>query len=577
LNNKEIIRLARMKDFGKVWSDKYFQENFVKKYAFDLPRLAFEVFGVELTYQQIDVWNAFMDSGGFKGGRLAVPSGHGTGKTKLIGVISSMHLLCFKNSITRIQAPTLKQVKTSSFKEISSSLRGMEANRKVFGKVYKSEWGFLLNYIQINKEVIYIKGYDTSWYIEAKTAPKGDSTNLSGQHQLNFLLVLDEASGIEDEHIEASLGALTEEYNSCITFSQHTRKSGKFHNFVTTLSKEAGGIWQTIRLSSRYSPRVSKEQLKTMLETYTEEEIRVRIDGLPPKKENGMLISQDSVIKAYMNKESVFKRKFNTIIFSYDIGYTGYRDSSVLVISEAISIFNDTTNKEEKFYKIKDIQRYTDENGVLPTEFTEKIVFREVLRYLDDKSKNGIYYDNIHIIGDASAGGYEAFVKLEDKLLQTQSYNFQLKGLQWGAEKLYFEDKKRFINARAKAFVYLENAFTDNRILIETEKFRNKFVYEAGNIPYTFTSTLKYKILGKDEMSKRGISSPDIADTIAQIMLVNFESVRDEFEFVRDEQKEQEIYEDLEELPLEDEFFKEDGEVSSDLLPKVIGNYEDEF
>ena len=64
---------------------------------------------------------------------------------------------------------------------------------------------------------------------------------------------------------------------------------------------------------------------------YSKNEIRVRIDGLPPKKEIGTLISPTEAYKIY-------QIKYNSIIFSIDLGYTGYRDSSIITISEASNI-----------------------------------------------------------------------------------------------------------------------------------------------------------------------------------------------------------------------------------------------
>ena len=477
VNHKyELFRLSRIKDFEKIYDDWYYQEFFVKKYILDLPRLAFEVFGTKLTYQQIDIWNEFVKSGAWQGGRLVVPSGHGTGKTLLIGTLAVAHLLLFKKSITRIQAPTIKQVKSGSFKEINENIYSMTKRIKVNDDlILEPKWSFFKDLIQVNKEVIYIKGYDTSWYIEAKTAPRGDSTNLSGQHQLNYLLIIDEASGVEDEHIEASLGALSEEFNSCIMFSQHTKLNGKFHEFATIKSVENGGIWHKIRLSSRYSPRVSKKQLRIWLETYSDEEIRVRIDGLPPKKDIGTLISPTEAYKIY---ESKGKNKYNSIVFSIDLGYTGYRDSSVITISEVNSIIDKLTEKEKRYYRVLEVNRYSGFSGLLPVEFAKTIAFNKILSFLDLQANKDIYYTNIFIIGDANAGGYEAIEKLEDLFLEIGKYNIEVKKLMWGSERLYFEDKKRFINARAKGYVELRDAIIEDRICIISDNEKNRILKE---------------------------------------------------------------------------------------------------
>jgi hypothetical protein len=570
-------RLSRIPSFAQVWKDKYFQEFFVKRYAWNLPLASFELFGEELTYQQIEVWQEYLKSGGFKGGRLLVPSGHGTGKSNLTGKISTLHLLCYEYSITRLQAPTLSQITSSIFKEINSALDGLNKTRIIKGKRYTPKWGFLSKFFQVNKTKIYVKGNETSWYIEARTAPKGSSTNLSGQHQYNYLLIMDEASGIEDEHIEAGLGALTETFNSIILFSQHTVLSGKFHEFVTTKTIDKGGSWCIKRLSSRHSSRVSDKQLLQMLNTYSEEEIRVRIDGLPPKLDTDVLIQNDEVMKCYNNKNSAIK--YNQIVFSYDLGYTGYRDSSVLVIAEAYTYINEATDKEVLHTKLKEIYKYDGFNGKLPIDFIET-VFTHILTYLDEKSEDGIYYDAVYVIGDATAGGYEAYVKLEDMLLELQTYNIIVKGLQWGSEKLYFEDKKRFINARAKAFVNLKENIVSDRFLIETNNYENRVKKELSQIYFTFTNTFKYKILSKQDLkSKKGLSSPDIADCCAQIMLVKFEvfETRSKIENINNVNSEIEDYFDEDIIDGEIVEYNENKVISIDADVPTLITLDDEF
>ena len=515
-----IKRLSTIKDFGLIWQDEYFQKNFVHRYMWNLPLASFELFGAELTHQQIDIWDEFLKGNGWRGARVAVPSGHGTGKDFFIGNLASLHLLTHFQSITRLQAPTLKQITTSSFKEITKSLKAIKSQRKINGINYTSRWSFLFDLIQINKEKIYIKGYETSWYIEAVTAPKGDPTNLAGQHQFSFLLILNEASGIYDDAVTTSLGALSETYNCCLAFSQHTKLSGKFHEFVTQRTVDKGGVWRVVRISSRKSPNVSKEQLKNWIETYSEDEVRVRLDGLPPRKETGKLIDIATAYSMYDNDNDIFNNDeiFNDLVFSFDLGYSGYRDSSVLGIAEAYVFQDSVTDRQHKFLKVKELYEYSGFNGKLPMEFIA-VVFNHILNYLQNSDKQ---YTNIYVIGDATAGGYEPFKKLEDMFLNFGEYDIIFKPLQWGSERLYFEDKKRFVNARAKAFVNLKEHLEMKRVKLYVDVMKNRILNEVTNIKYKFSDTFKFKIMSKEEMKKENIKSPDIADTLAQMFLIDY-------------------------------------------------------
>lgn len=505
---KELNRLRLMKTFSEVWSSPYFQEHFIMRYAFNLELAVLELFGGALTMQQIEVVEEFYDCGGFEGARVAFPSGHGIGKTYLIGVFSSLHLLCFYRSITRIQAPKLEQVRKFSFKEINNALDNLEKHPK---------WGFLIKFIQRNKTVIYIKNFETSWYIEAVTAPKGDPTNLSGQHQFSYMLIFDEASGIEDEHIEASLGGLTEQYNSCIAFSQHTINRGHFNNWVTTSSKKRGGVWGGFRLSSRESPRVGTEQLVSMMGTYNEDEQRVRLDGLNPIKEKEMLISHEDITKAYDGK--IKPKKYDQLIISYDVGFSGWRDKSYATFTEVAVEEDIHTSKVNVYQVVKHVYRL-NQKGVMPVDFTTNYLLREIFDYLE-KNKDKQYL-NIYLVGDANVGGQEAYTRLEEILEYVDTYNFICKGVKWGSDKLYFADKQRFFNARAKAFVLLSEGLIHDRIKIDTTLYKKECTRQLSQLPFVWTSKSLYKMLSKEEMLKKNIPSPDLADCLAQNNLADF-------------------------------------------------------
>ncbi len=506
---KELRRLKLMNSFVDVWKSPYFQEHFIMRYAFNLELAVVELFGGGLTMQQIEVVEEFYSCGGFEGARVAFPSGHGIGKTYLIGIFSSLHLLCFYSSITRIQAPKLEQVKKYSFKEINGALDQLSNHPK---------WGFLVKFIQRNKTLIYIKGEDTNWYIEASTAPKGDPTNLSGQHQFSYLLIFDEASGIEDKHIEASLGGLTEQYNSCIAFSQHTINRGHFHKWVTTSSKNKGGVWGGFRLSSRLSPRVLTPQLLSMIGTYNEDEQRVRLDGLNPIQEKEMLISHEDIEKAYDGK--IQNKQYDQLIISYDVGFSGWRDKSYATFTEVAVEEDIHTSKVSVYQVVKHIYRL-NAKGVMPVDFTTNYLLREIFDYLE-KNKDKEYL-TIYLVGDANVGGQEAYTRLEEILEYVDTYQFICKGIKWGSDKLYFSDKQRFFNARAKGFVLLSEGMIHDRVKVATDEYRGECTRQLSQLPFMWTSKSLYKMVAKDQMAKMNIPSPDLADCLAQNNLADLQ------------------------------------------------------
>ncbi|WP_294959188.1 hypothetical protein [Sulfurovum sp.] len=516
LNN--LAALKNCKNLSEVHESPYFQKHFVEKYINDLPRLAFEVFGKKLTWQQIEI----IEKHDWIGGRLAVPSGHGIGKTLFIGFLATAHLLLFQKSITRIQAPKEDQVTKFAFKEIKAMLGSLEAPRKVNNRLIRSEWHFLFNLIQQNTTLIYAKGFKESWYIEPATAPKGDPTNLSGQHNWSYLLLFDECSGIPDTHIDGSLGALSEKFNSCIAFSQHTRTSGRFHEFVTTSSVDQGGVWKVARMNSEQSPRVTAEAIRAWRATYTENEYNVRVLGLPPLFEDGFLLNTLEAQRAYSKKgkDWIDTLQFDTITFSTDVAYTGLRDSSVYT-ELRVSVVTDVTGKQKLYCIVDDINVFQGKTAKLPTDLS-KAVFDALLRRLDEDRENNIEYLFKRLPIDATAGGHEAYTKLDEHIQGAELDDALVQGVTWGSGRLVGFDKKRFLNQRAKANVMLKEAVSENRFYIATNKYKTRVLNELSHIPFTFTVDFRYKILSKQDMAKLGIRSPDIIDTFSQQFLVPY-------------------------------------------------------
>jgi len=656
-----ITTLKRAKNFAEVHRSYYFQKHFVERYINDMPRFAYELFGVELTYQQVEM----IEKHDWEGGRLACPSGHGchgidtpimmydgsikavqdvrvgdklmgddgisprnvlslargkeemyrfryrngvervynkshilylyaqpkmediaisvgefikntddeyfddynaylyshelkkntrldiediepigidnyygfeldgnnlfldgdcivshnTGKTFSISILAVFHMMLFPESITRIQAPKAEQVTKFSFKEIKNKINALDMPRRINGRLVVSEWAFLKRFFQLNTSLIYIKGFKEQWYIEPATAPKGDPTNLSGQHNKFYLLIFDECSGVPDSHIDGSLGALSERFNSCIAFSQHTRTSGRFHQWVTTHSKEHGGVWDTYRLNSEQSPRVTAKAIKNWRETYDENEYNVRVLGQAPIFEDGFLLNGIEASKVYERKSKTWidTLNFHTLTLSVDIAYTGLRDSSV-VTTMRVATKTDVTGKMKIYVIVDDIGVYRGNNKKLPTEVSEE-AFKLLLLSIQEIENTPQF---LRLPIDATAGGHEAYTKLDELVSDAGLGDAHVQPITWGSGRLVGFDKKRFLNQRAKANILLKEAVSQNRLYIATNKYKTRVLNELSHIPFKFTVDFRYKILSKDEMAKKGIKSPDIIDTIAQQFLVPY-------------------------------------------------------
>ena len=499
--------MVKQPTLDKVIASYYFEENFLKRYLADIPLFAHEVCSTTPTHQQVDVCEAHDPYGG----RLAVPSGHSCGKTKLIGILSVHHMVTAIKSITRIVAPKREQITKLSFGEVVETVERMARH---------PHWGFLAKFFKFTKTLIYIKGFETSWYIEAVVARIGNSDSLAGQHNWSYLLILDEAIGINDDNIKVSLGGLTEDKNSCIAFSQHAHTTPIFHHFVTTLSVEHGGVWKVCRLSSLQSPRLTNKQIDNMLGTYTADEIRVRIKGLFPLNTSGKLFSLEDTELAYTLKEWVDSIEFSTRTYTVDIAYKGIRDSSVIVKSDVV-VYEDNLGIQKYFVVITDIDVYNrDTTKLRPTEVAKKSV-SEQAKEIDD---NGYIYSQYFNAIDASSGGFEASLVLEDEARSSEE-PIETFALEWGGkDSLSNADVRKYTNERAKGFIELQKTVSEDRFFIKTEAYKGRVLREMGILEILRDTGFRYQIISKKDLKL----SPDILDCFAEIFLLSYETSKKE-------------------------------------------------
>jgi hypothetical protein len=74
-------------------------------------------------------------------------------------------------------------------------------------------------------------------------------------------------------------------------------------------------------------------------------------------------------------------------------------------------------------------------------------------------------------------------------------------------------DKERFVNARAEDYWTLRELFEQGEVDIDPED--DKLAAQLGSIKWGIDSRGRIKIESKDEMRRRGLPSPDRADTAA--------------------------------------------------------------
>jgi len=452
---------------------------FATRYAFDLTRFAVEVTGMTPTHQQVEL----LDSVAPPGSRTTVRSGHGSGKSRSLAVITLWHLLCYPKSNTMITAPKIEQVRNVAWKEMADVL---EAIRTKGG----STW--IADYVVFESERVYVKGYKQTWFVFAKTAPKGAPENLAGMHRDWYFVIADEASGIPDENYSVMTGALTDARNRMLMLSQPTRPSGFFYDSHNKLSQANGGVWNAIRMDSTDSPLVSSAFIEEKKQEYTEVEYTIKVLGEFPEALDDHLMGRKAAEACFGRKVIQPNESFG-IILSCDVGAGEYRDKSIAVVAH-VSGYGDF-GPDARRVQIVDIPIASNT--------------RNLQDFSGDVFQVAAGLENVTTMVDAGGMGIAVCQALEAAGLG------EVKRVKWGAPCFKQRNKERFFNLRAQAMVHAARAAKEGRLGIADGPWRKDILDQMSRVPFHFDEKARYTIERKDEMRKKGIPSPDMFDAIS--------------------------------------------------------------
>lgn len=467
-----------------------------KRYRYNITKFAVEALnmtyktGQAVTHQQEMLFECIQ----VPGSRTSVASGHGTGKTRSAGIIALWHLLFYPESIMLFTAPQIGQLRTVVWKEISICL----------DRLRNGPIGWLADYVAVFAEKVYIKGYERTWFVFAKTAPKHQPTNIAGQHGDHYMVWVDEACGVDDAVMEVAIGALTHQNNRAVLTSQPAKTTGFFYDTHHKLSYKNGGIWINLCFNGELSPIVSKEKLIEALYQYGDRNhpgYLIRIRGIFPELKGEFLITR-SEVSTMLQQSDVMKdqTQFGYII-SIDIGGAVGRDSSVITVAKVIDLT--VKGRLERLVHIEKIPLWSNKADI---NHMRAVIYDLLAEY-----------DGANLVIDPIGSGAGLC-----QLLQAEGVFFT--EVKWGNSCFKATNQSYYTNKRSQAYVCLAKAIEQGRFSISNKVKQNYAVKtqleeQLIKLPYTFDEKGRWKMLSKERMQKMGISSPDIADTLAFLFM----------------------------------------------------------
>lgn len=424
---------------------------FITLYRNDPNLFVKEVLGVEPDEWQKDFLSA-VASGERK---ISIRSGHGVGKSTTASWAMLWFLLTRYPVKVVVTAPTSAQLYDALFAELKRWVKELPQP--------------IQDLLDVKQERIELKASATEAFISARTSRAEQPEALQGVHSDNVMLVADEASGVPEAVFEAAAGSMSGHNALTILLGNPVRSSGFFFDTHNRLKDE----WWTKRVSCIDSARVSKEYVDDMKSRYGEESnaFRIRVLGEFPKSDDDTIIPMDLLESAKHRDTRAYEDA--PIIWGLDVARFG-SDSSVLCKRQS-----NVVHTLERWRNL-DLMQLT---GAVVAQYEA----------CDHKNRPA------EILVDSIGLGAGVVDRLRELKLPARGINVSESPAMGGT----------YLNLRAelwhKAKAWLEKR--DCKIPNNED-----LIGELATVRYTFTSNGKIKIESKDDIRRRGLKSPDMAD-----------------------------------------------------------------
>lgn len=387
--------------------------------------------------------------------RIAVRSGHGVGKTTAL----SWAIVWF--GITRFPQKTVCTAPTSGqlFDALAAETKGW----------FKSLPETLLGLFEIKSEEIELKAAPEKSFIAFKTSKADTPEALAGVHSENVLLIGDEASGIPEQVYEAASGSMSGHNAVTVLAGNPVRSSGLFFDAFHKLRD----MWYTIHISCVGHPRISADFVEDMKRRYGEDSnaYRVRVLGEFP-------LADDDTVIPFELMESALQRDVAATkvrpIWGVDCARYG-RDRSTLAKRRGNTL-------------MEPIMAWA---GLDTMQLAGRVKALWDDTMLEDRPED--------ICVDAIGIGAGVADRLAELGLPARAVNVS------ESPALV----ARFMNLRAELWWAMKEWFASRACNIAKDEALGA---ELVAVKYKLTSSGKIQIESKDDMRKRGMRSPDLAD-----------------------------------------------------------------
>jgi hypothetical protein len=400
----------------------------------------------------------------------AVASGHGIGKSALVAQIVDWAMSCWRDCRIKITANTGDQLSTKTSPECA----------KWFRLSINSHWW------KIGAESIRVKDpkHEKTWRADFETWSLERTEAFAGLHNKGriIIVIFDEASAIPDKIWEVTEGALTDEQTVIIwlAFGNPTINTGRFRECFGKFKHR----WKTRQIDSRKVDGTNKAQIQKWIDDYGEDSdyVRIRVRGEFPRAGSNQFIASDVVAAC---------RKYKA---------EGYEH-----LPKILAV---------------DVARFGDDQSIIGSRQGRKLDVLSKFRGLDTVQLAGRVIEAIEehnpdmVVVDGDGIGAGVVDTLNHRGFGQRVHEFHGGGVP--------VDGNAYFNRRAEIWGLLRDALKEGMEIPDDPELET----DLTGVQYGFSSKQQIQLERKEDMKKRGMSSPDLGDMAAMTFAVKVAPAR---------------------------------------------------
>jgi phage terminase large subunit len=422
-----------------------------------------------LGVKTVEKWQAKTMNLIIKEDRVAVKSGHGVGKSALLAWIILWWLLTRFPSKIACTAPTSHQLDDVLWGEISKWYRRLPTGLK--------------DLLTVTSDKVFVNAAPNEGFAVARTARKEKPEAFQGFHSENMLFIVDEASGVDPIIFEVGEGSMSTEGAKTLLTGNPTRTSGYFYDAFGKMKK----WWATMTVACTDSSQATEKYVQQMEDKWGKDSnvYSVRVLGEFPKDDDDCVIPRH-LMESAIDRDIIIAGD-DKVVWGLDVARFG-SDKSALCIRKGRSIVGkiETWQGKDTMQIAGIIKAKYDKVENYPAEKPSEIMVDSIgigAGVVDRLREMGLPARGVNVAESASVD--MLYSRLRDEL--------------WFSARDFFDKK--------------DVTMTNDEDFIE----------EMCSVKYAYTSLGKLKVESKDEMKKRGLPSPDLADAFC--LTLAYESI----------------------------------------------------